>query len=150
MQYPAERPNRGDGGLLDFPRSVDDLVHRFWDGLGPTVRTQSAWRPAVDILETPQAYLLRAEIPGIDPDDVDVTLTGDTLTIRGEKMVEEKVEDQSWCLSERLPGRFERSFTLPTAVSATDIEAEARHGVLTVKVMKAVEAQPHRVSIRQS
>ena len=150
MQYLAERPNRVDGGLLDFPRSVDDLVNRFWDGLTPVTRTHNAWRPAVDIIETPQAYVLRAEIPGINPDDVDVTLTGDTLTLRGEKAVEEKLEDQSWCMSERRAGGFERSFTLPAAVSAKDVEAEARHGVLTIKVMKAKEAQPHRVSIRKS
>ncbi|MFQ5505014.1 MAG: Hsp20/alpha crystallin family protein [Planctomycetota bacterium] len=148
MRYLAERPNRVDGGLLDFPRSVDDLFNRFWRGMVPS--RLDTWRPAVDVIETPQAYLLRAEVPGIDPDDVDVTLTGDTLTIRGDKKLEEKLGDQSWHMTERLAGSFERSFNLPTPVSAKDIEAEARHGVLTIKVMKAEEAQPHRVSIRKS
>lgn len=147
MQYLAERPNGVNGGLLDFPRSVDELFNRFWGG-APS-RVHGSWQPIVDVIETPQAYILRAEIPGIDPENVDVTLTGDTLTIRGEKMLEEKLDDQSWCLNERMAGRFERSFTLPTPVSAKDVEAESRHGVLTVRVMKAVEAQPHKVSIRK-
>jgi HSP20 family protein len=150
MQYLAERPNRVDAGLLDLPRTVDDLFHRFWGGV-PTTRARSdIWRPAVDVLETPQAYLFRVEIPGIDPKHVDVTLAGDTLTIRGEKPREEKVDDQSWCLSERAAGRFERSFTLPTPVSSKDIEAEVRHGVLAIRVMKAKEAQPLKVAIRSS
>lgn len=149
MQYLAERPNRVDGGLLEFPRSVDDLFTRFWDGASPA-RVRNAWQPLVDVLETPQAYVLRAEIAGINPDDVEVTLIGDTLSIRGEKLVDEKLEDQTWHLNERLSGRFERSFTLPTPVSAKDIEAEARNGILTIKVMKTKEAQPHKVSIRKA
>ena len=144
MHYLAERPKL-NGGLLDFPRSVDDLFHRFW---GTAIPPAEAWRPAVDIVETPAAYLLRVEIPGIDPDEIDVTLTADTVTIRGEKRQDEKLEDQTWCLTERATGRFERSFALPRPVSAKDIEAEARHGILTVKVMKAKDAQPRKVSIR--
>lgn len=149
MQYLTERPNRVDGGLLDFPRSVDDLFNRFWTAAAPA-RAREIWRPAVDIVETPQAYVLRAEIPGINPDDVDVTLAGETLTIRGEKLLDQQLEDQSTCLNERSTGRFERSFTLPTPVSAKSIEAEARNGLLTIKVMKAKEAQRHKVSIRKA
>jgi len=137
-----------ESGIFDFPRSVDDLFARFWGGLAP-VRTRNAWRPLVDIVETPQAYHVRVEIPGVDPEDVDVTLTGDTLTIRGEKSFEQKLEDQSWCLNERSGGRFERSFTLPAPVSAKDIEADASHGILSIKVLKAREAQPQKISIRK-
>lgn len=144
MHYLAERPKL-NGGLLDFPRSVDDLFQRFW---GAAIPPADAWRPAVDIVETPAAYMLSVEIPGIDPDEIDVTLTGDTVTIRGEKKRDDKLEDETRRLTERVAGRFERGFTLPTHVSAKGIEAEARHGVLTIKVMKAREAQPRKVSIR--
>jgi len=149
MQYLAERPNRVDGGLLEFPRSVDDLFSRFWGSAAPA-RVRNVWQPLVDVLETPQAYVLRAEIAGVNPDNIDVTLVGDTLTLRGEKLAEEKLDDQTWHLTERMAGRFERSFTLPKPVSAKDIEAEARDGVLTIKVMKAKEAQPLKVSIRKA
>lgn len=149
MQYLAERPSRVTGGLLDNPLSVDDLFHRFWGGQNLAPQTRHVWRPAVDILETPQAYFIRAEIPGIDPSNVDVTVAGETITLRGEKMVEEKLPDQTWCMSERLAGRFERSFTLPSGISADNIEAEAQNGVLTVKVMKSEEAQPRKITVRK-
>jgi HSP20 family protein len=153
MRYLAERPNRttssnGSGGsLLDFPRSVEDMFHRFWGGL-PSIPS-AAWQPAAEVLETPQAYVLHLEIPGIDPDLVDVTLTGEVLTVRAEKPMREKTDDETWLFNERGSGRFERSFTLPSVASAKDIEAEARHGVLTIRVPKAKEAQPMRVQVKK-
>ena len=149
MLYLAERPNRVDRGSPEVPRTVDDLITRFWGGATPS-RARSIWQPVVDVIETPQAYLLRAEIAGVNPDDIEVTLVGDTLTMRGEKVIEERLDDQTTHLNERMAGRFERSFALPTSVSPKDIEAEARHGVLVIKVMKAKEAQPHKVAIRTS
>ena len=147
MMNLAQRPNRVNGTTLDLPRSVDDLFNRFWGGL---VRPATeAWIPPVDLIETPQAYLLRVEIPGIDPKDVEVTLTGDTLTIRGEKPVEENLADQTWALVERTIGKFERSFRLPAAASPKDVEAHARHGVLAIRVSKAPEAQPRKITVRQ-
>lgn len=148
MQYLdlAQRPHRANGTMLDFPRSVEDLFNRFWGGFSRPA-TES-WTPPVDLVETPQAYLLRLEIPGVNPDDVEVTLAGDTLTVRGEKRIEQQNTDQTWCLTERLAGRFERSFRLPAPASAQEIEAEARHGVLAIRVMKAAEAQPRKIAIR--
>ena len=149
MQYLAERPDRVQAGLLDLPRSVDDLFHRFWGGL-PATRARVSWQPLVDVLETPEAFMFRVEIPGINPDDVEVTLTGDTLRIRGEKVVDQKLDEHSWCLNERIGGRFERAFTLPVPVSANEIEAEARNGILAIRVTKAKEAQPRKVTIKQT
>jgi HSP20 family protein len=146
MRYLAQRPSRSTGALLDFPRSVDDLFTRFWGGV-PALRHEG-WQPPVDVIETPQAYLLRLDIPGIDPQLVDVTLTGDVLTVRGEKQETEKVEGETWRLSERQFGSFERVFTLPSTMSASEIEAQATNGVLTIRVMKAKEAQPQRIAIK--
>ncbi len=148
MQYLAQRPHRANGTMLDFPRSVDDLFHRFWGG--SNLRVVETWTPPVDLIETPQAYLLRLEIPGVDPADIEVTLAGETLTVRGEKRVAEQNADQTWHLNERLTGRFERSFRLPAPASAQEIEAEARHGVLAIRVAKAAEAQPRKITIRQA
>lgn len=150
MQYLSNLTNRVNGGLLDFPRSVDDLFQRFWGGSLPMPAPTGAWRPAVDVVEAPDAYLLRIEIPGIDPDTVDVTLTGDTLTIRGEKPVEQMQDDRAWRLRERLAGAFERSFTLPLPVSAEHVQADARHGVLTIRVAKAEQAQPKKITVRKA
>lgn len=147
MRYLAERPNRANGSLLDFPRSVEDMFQRFWGGL-PTL-APTAWQPAAEVLETPQAYVLHLEIPGIDPDLVDVTLAGEVLTVRSEKRATEKGDGDSWLLNERAAGNFERIFTLPSVASPKDIQAEARHGVLTIRVPKAKEAQPMRVQVKK-
>lgn len=147
MQYLAQRPNRANGTMLDFPRSVEDLFSRFWGGVNRPAA--DVWTPPVDLIETPQAYLLRLEIPGVNPDDVEVTLAGDTLTVRGEKRIGDKSADETWCLTERVAGQFERSFRLPAPASTKEIEAEVRHGVLAIRVMKAAEAQPRKITIRQ-
>ena len=148
MRYLAERPNRTNGSLLDFPRSVEDMFHRFWGGL-PTLPAP-AWQPPAEVIETPQAYLLHLEIPGIDPDLVDVTLAGETLTVRAEKRATEKGDGDSWLLNERAVGSFERVFTLPNVASAKEIQAEACHGVLTIRVPKPKEAQPMRVQVKKA
>jgi HSP20 family protein len=147
MHYLAKRPDGVNEDLLGFPRSVEDLFSRFWN-IRPQQSRGEFWKPAVDIVETPQAYLLRAELPGVDPAEVDVTMTGETLTIRGAKRLDPVQDNQTWCLNERSSATFERSFSFPAPVSPKDIEAEAKFGVLTIKVMKAKEAQPHQVSIR--
>lgn len=154
MRYLAPRPSRVNGALLDFPRSVDELFQRFWGGLPalpalPTLTADIAWQPPVDVVETPQAYLLHVEIPGIDPDLIEVTLTGDVLTVRGEKRAPDQAEGETWRLGERLYSSFERTFTLPGAGSPDGVQAEARHGVLTIRVTKAKEAQPQRVMIKK-
>lgn len=148
MRYLAERANRTNGSLLDFPRSVEDMFQRFWGG-GLSTIAPTAWQPAAEVVETPQAYLLHLEIPGLDPNQVDVTLAGEVLTVRGEKRATVKGDDDSWLLNERAVGTFERVFQLPSVAAAKDIQAEARHGVLTIRVPKAKEAQPMRVQIKQ-
>ncbi len=148
MRYLTDRPVRTHGSLLDFPRSVEDIFQRFWGtmpAMGPTT-----WQPAADVVETPQAYLLHLDLPGIDPELVDVTLTGEVLTIRGEKRAPEKGENDNWLLNERAASTFERSFTLPSVAQKGEIQAEARHGVLTVRIPKAKEAQPLRVQIKKA
>ena len=149
MRYLATRSNGVNGGLLDFPRTVDDLFHRVW-GMRAVPAQTEAWKPLADIVETPEAYVLRLEIPGVDPEHIELTVTGDTISVRGEKALDEKLEDETWRRNERLAGKFERTFQMPTAVSDHEVEAEARHGVLTIRVLKAREDQPQRIQIRKS
>lgn len=145
MHFLAERPTRGNG-FLDLPRSVEEMFNRFWNGYVPA--SAESWRPAADVIETPQAYLVRMEIPGVDPALIDVTLVGETLTIRGEKKLEEPADEQTWCHSERVAGRFERSFVLRKPVADEQVEASASNGILTVRVTKAKEAQPRKIQVR--
>ena len=105
------------------------------------------WTPAVDVVESADSYTVKAEIPGIDPADIDVTLTGDTMTLRGEKRTEEKREEDNWHVTERSYGSFERTFTFPTPVDAENVKADSENGVLTVTVRKTKADLPRKIKI---
>jgi len=105
------------------------------------------WVPPVDVRETPHVIEVTAELPGIDPADVDVSVQGNVLTIRGERSYEEAKEDETLHRIERNYGRFERSFTLPRSVNYERIGASFKDGVLTVQVPKREEAKPKAIKI---
>lgn len=108
------------------------------------------WAPAIDIVENAEGYQVRAELAGVNPEEVDVSLSGDVLTIRGEKHVEEKRDEDNWTMRERVWGKFQRSFTLPSPVTAENIVAETKNGVLTVHIPKAKEAKPHKIKVKSN
>jgi HSP20 family protein len=97
--------------------------------------------PAVDVVEQDGAFLISAELPGLDEQDVEIKLNGRQLTIRGEKKDEREEKKKGYHLSERRYGSFERRFTLPESADAEAIEAKFAKGVLTLKVPKKPEAQ---------
>jgi HSP20 family protein len=99
------------------------------------------WAPATDIVETPEALTLTAELPGLDRKDVDISIDDGMLTIRGEKADDRTVEGSKYHVVERLYGSFQRTFALPRTVDASKINAEFGKGVLTVVMPKTVEAK---------
>jgi HSP20 family protein len=106
-----------------------------------------AWQPPVDIVETEQAYEVRAELPGIPKEDVHLSLDNNILTLSGERKLEKDVDHGSFHRIERAYGTFSRSFTLPARVSADRVEAKYDNGLLTVVIPKAEEAKPRRIEI---
>lgn len=107
------------------------------------------WTPAVNVVETDEEMKLTAELPGVSPEDVDIEIEGNILSIRGEKKVEhEEKEEGQFRLYERSYGAFTRSFTLPTTVNADEIAAEFENGVLMVHLPKSVEARGRRIEVR--
>ncbi|MCO6452907.1 MAG: Hsp20/alpha crystallin family protein [Caldilineales bacterium] len=106
------------------------------------------WALALDVLETPEAFTVKASVPGINPDDLDITLTDNVLTIKGEVQETQEVEEANWHLRERRFGSFQRSITLPTPVNADAIEATYVDGVLTLTVPKAEEIKPKRIAVK--
>ena len=133
--------------LFSTRRELDRVLDRFMTGDAPTAA--AVWAPVVDIRETPEAIHVVAELPGLDPEDVEVSIENSVLTIAGEKKheVEEGKEDGAYHLIERRYGRFERSFTLPRTVDADAISARFENGVLTVSLPKAEAAKPRRVQV---
>ena len=110
--------------------------------------TTTAWAPALDISERKDAYLVTVELPGVEPDDLDITLEDGLLTIQGERHFAHDSSEQQFHRIERRYGAFRRSITLPTQVQAEQIEASFDNGVLEVMVPKAEEAKPKRIRVR--
>jgi HSP20 family protein len=106
-----------------------------------------AWYPVVDITEENDKLVLRAEIPGVGRDDIDLRVENGTFTLRGEKKLEHAVDSENSYRSERFYGAFSRSFVLPTTVDASAIKATYKDGVLEVVLPKSPEARPRKIEV---
>lgn len=107
----------------------------------------SAWWPPVDILESKDGYLLRAELPGMKREDFNLEVKDGTLTLSGERKVDEAANGVQYHRVERTAGRFTRTFSLPQSVNSSEIRASYRDGILEIHVPKAEEAKPKQISI---
>jgi HSP20 family protein len=106
-----------------------------------------SWAPAVDIYEQDGNIVMKAELPGVDPKDVDVRLENNTLTLRGERKLDKEVKQENYHRVERSYGSFSRSFTLPSVVDQGNIKADYRDGVLKLVLPKREEAKPRQIQI---
>jgi len=109
-----------------------------------------AWAPAVDVYETEQNLVVKAELAGIDPKDVDIRVENHTLFIHGERKAEKDVKEGLYHRVERSYGAFSRSFTLPATVSTENVTADYKDGVLTIALAKREEAKPKTIKIQVS
>jgi HSP20 family protein len=107
----------------------------------------TAWAPAVDIYETENELVLKADLPDINEKDLDVRVENNMLTITGERKFEEKVKEEDFLRVERTYGSFSRSFGLPNTVNTEAIKAEYKNGVLRVELPKRAESKPKQVKI---
>lgn len=119
-----------------FRNELDRVFEQFGQTLSPWWGGENVKLPTVDITEDDKAFTLTAELPGLSAEDVDVSLEGRTLVIKGEKQQETKTEEKNYHLTERTYGSFERSFYLPDGVDADAIDAAVAKGVLTVTLPK--------------
>jgi HSP20 family protein len=108
----------------------------------------TAWAPALDISERKDAYLVTVELPGLKPEDLDITIEDGLLTIQGERQFTHESSEQQFHRVERRYGAFRRSITLPAHVTAEGIQASFEDGVLQILVPKAEEATPKRIQVR--
>ena len=102
----------------------------------------------VDVRETDDEVIVRAELPGMDPQSLEVNVDGDVLTIAGEKRDERREEGEGWRVSERRFGSFRRSIALPKGIDATAVKAGEKHGVLTVQLPKSPELKARRIPVQ--
>lgn len=125
----------------------DDMNRLFSRTLGDSPAAGNTWSPAVDIFDTADAIVLRAELPGLDAEDIEIEVDDNVLTLSGERRFEERVEEGRYYRVERAYGRFQRSVTLPQNVKADEISASVDRGVLEVRVPKADEAKPRKIAV---
>ncbi|WP_026331435.1 MULTISPECIES: Hsp20/alpha crystallin family protein [unclassified Thioalkalivibrio] len=105
------------------------------------------WSPAVDIREETDAYVLHADVPGVDPKDIELHMENGVLTLRGERKYENAEEKEGYKRVERMRGTFFRRFSLPDTADAENISARSQNGVLEVRIPKQARVQPRRIEI---
>jgi HSP20 family protein len=114
-----------------------------------TTRPVSAFSPAIEVKETTDSFVLKADVPGVDEKDLDVAVHNGTLTVSGSRAAEQRKDGESYALYERQYGSFSRSFALPEMADGERIDAKLESGVLTLTIAKRAEAKPRKISIKR-
>ncbi|WZO99438.1 Hsp20/alpha crystallin family protein [Isosphaeraceae bacterium EP7] len=143
---------------LSFPfqglqTELNRLFDEYWQPQGQqtprasTAVDRNSWRPNVDLDETPQEWLLSVDLPGVDPSTIDLSVSGDVLTIKGERTLSHPAGGQARN-RERVSGPFSRQITLGEGVDSENVQAEARHGVLYIRMPRRQAAKPRTIPVQ--
>ena len=135
------------GNMSDIQTEVNRLFDGFFGRPGGSGAPSRGWAPAVDLYETKDDLVLTIELPGVRDKDVSVSITGDLLTVKGERRFEHDVKEQQLLHVERAYGKFERLVQLPIPVQADKVKASYRDGVLEVKLPKTEEIKPKEIKV---
>jgi len=128
-------------------RELNSLFSSIFDTPTGSVSAGRRWLPAMDLVETDDHFVLRADLPGLSEDDVDVTLENDVLTVSGQRKAETETREKGYYRVERASGSFRRSLSLPEGVDPDSIEANFDKGVLEVRIPKPEQRKPRKVAI---
>jgi HSP20 family protein len=112
-------------------------------------RQVSAFAPAFEVKETTEAFILKADLPGVEESALDIAVHNNVLTVSGTRSAEERKEDESYSLYERQFGSFTRSFSLPDQADGERVEAKLDNGVLTLSIAKKAEAKPRKIALKK-
>lgn len=132
--------------LAAFERQLDQMMGRLGGGTGS--REQRAWSPSLDVHQEGDTMVICAEVAGIDPEQVDISVEDDVLTISGSREDHTEVEEGQWIRRERYSGQFRRSVNLPPGVDPEQIQASARNGLIEIRVPRPAQVGAHRVPLR--
>jgi len=140
---------REEWGLTQMRREMDRLFDRFFEswplrGLAETGR----WMPSVDVSETEKELIVRAELPGMDPKEIDISMSGNVLTIKGERKHEREEKKENFHMVERSSGSFSRSIQLPAEVKAEKIQATYKDGILSISMPKTKAEAVKKIEVK--
>lgn len=141
-------PWRPFGELSSLRREMDRLWENFFVERPLGKIWEREWAPSLDMSETKDNFVVKAEVPGIDAKHIDISLTGDVLTIRGEKSQEKEEKEEDYHLVERSYGSFSRSVRLPAEVESNKIKASYKNGILAITLPKSEKAKAKEVKIK--
>ena len=138
--------------FAELSRMRDDMDRLFEEVFGRSksgkdLLDSRGWAPLVDMLNQPEEIVVRAQVPGMEKENINVAVSNGTLTISGERKAEEEVKEEDYYYSEHLFGKFNRTIELPTAVNSEKIRANLKNGILEVHLPKAEEVKPKAVPI---
>lgn len=152
-----KRPGLGRGLIIWRPfRELEEIERRFSDMLGqpplpaewrriPTM--EMGWAPAIEMFEKEDKFVMKAELPGVKEEDIDISVVGDILTIKGERKAESEVKEDDYYCCERSYGSFSRSIAMPSDADAQKIEANYEDGILEVSLPKTQKVKPKKISV---
>jgi HSP20 family protein len=145
----ALTPYRRGINLFDsFRREMEDLFDRFVSEPPTNGQAMTAWAPRVDIEETEKELVVKADLPGVDPKDVDIQVVDNVLTLRGGKEEKKEEKRKNYHRMERFSGQFYRAIGLPAGADADKVTATTANGTVTVTIPKRLEAQPKKISVQ--
>jgi HSP20 family protein len=144
----ALTPYRREVWPLRFHHEMEDLWRHLFGPLAKPEGTLPAWAPRVDLSETEKEVMVKADLPGVAPEDVEVTFADGVLKLRGEKKEEKEEEGKGFHKVERFTGAFYRELPLPTCIDPDKIIATAEKGVLTITAPKKPEAMDRKIKIK--
>jgi HSP20 family protein len=135
------------GELERMRREMERIWDRFSSEL-PTSTLERDWNPSLDLMETEDSLAAEVEVPGINPGDINISVTPDLLTVTGEKKQETGPQEKNYHVMERAYGRFNRSIPLPTAVNPDRVEARYRDGILRITMGKSKAVKSKRIEVK--
>jgi len=147
MQKPVLDPWSNFGRLADVRDELNTLLGLPFAGLAHASRLLSDWAPALDVYEDKENFVVKAELPGMKKEEIEVSFQDGALSISGECKSETKNEDAEVYRAERYVGRFQRTVALPTGVAADKVKAQYKDGILTVTLPKTEEAKPKQINV---
>ena len=130
------------------PWALLNRLHRELDQTFDTVARDATWSPAVDIHEEPERFVVRADLPGVKPADIEITAEKGVLSLRGTRAFEQRKDDGHYSRVERVSGKFVRTFTLPDNVQSDAIKAAFKDGVLELTIPKIAKQEPRRIEVQ--
>ena len=135
------------GRLADLREEIDRFFESPLNGLSRATQFLGEWAPALDVYEDKENFVVKAELPGMKREDIDVSLHEGSLIISGERKSETRTEESQTHHTERFYGRFQRSVSLPTTIATDRVKADYKDGILTVTLPKTEEAKPKKIEV---